>query len=569
MLLIEREKQIDDLVNHRGAISVRELAQICDVTEVTIRRDLKKLEALNLLERTHGGAARLEGLLKPAARSLELPLIERPPADALILAPVQSHAAHLMREHALRAQIPLIAESARIDGAVYLGPQNYEGAYGLGQWAGVYALERMGGTAHVLHIILRLPNTMERSAGFNDGLRAVLGDGVQIITVDGQGLYNEAYQVALDALRVHPEINVIFGINDDSVLGGLQAYLDLDRDPEALLAVNVGGEGDTLFDVLAQGGPLKACLALFPEVVGQQAVDGVLRLWAGESIGDAIITPSAILTRETLYHFYQPVAGSWLLDRSAVAALPQTRWKTPLPQVSGRRIAFAIHFRTHEWYRNVAAAMQQRADEVGVSLSIQDVNDDVQAEIIELRRLIGKLAAAYVRDGETILLDSGTATTTMAQHLDAVRGVTVVTNSIAVLQRLARSEHVRLQMTGGELRRNGGALVGYGANLWLRELRVDKAFLVVSGVSQSFGLSCKEADEAEVRRAMINAAREVVVLADHTVLGVDSNARIAGLERVHTLITDAGASARQRLEFNKLGIRVLIAGQLSAPLTRG
>ncbi len=78
------------------------------------------------------------------------------------------------------------------------------------------------------------------------------------MTVDGHGLYNEAYQVAKDALRVHPEINVIFGINDDSVLGGLQAYLDLDRDPERMLAVNVGGEGKTLFDVLYRGGPLKA-----------------------------------------------------------------------------------------------------------------------------------------------------------------------------------------------------------------------------------------------------------------------------------------------------------------------
>ena len=89
----------------------------------------------------------------------------------------------------------------------------------------------------------------------------------------------------MDALHVHPEINVIFGINDDFVLGGLQAYLDLGRDPDQVIAVNVGGEGQTLFDELQRGHALRACLALFPEVVGRMAVDLAARLWQGEDVG--------------------------------------------------------------------------------------------------------------------------------------------------------------------------------------------------------------------------------------------------------------------------------------------
>lgn len=560
MLLIEREKEIISLVNRRGTVSVRELAEVCNVTEVTIRRDLKKLEDLRLIHRTHGGAARIDNLLQQAAVH-SLPTIDLE-TDALILAPVQTLAAHTLRERALRSQIPLLAESAPLDGAIYLGPRNYENALELGHWAGHYVQDHLGGSATVLLIELQLPNTQARSAGFAEGMCDVMGESVHFIKVDGIGLYNEAYSVALNALRVHPEINVIFGINDDSVLGGLQAYLDLEHDPERLLAVNVGGEGKTLLDELHRKGPLKACLALFPEIVGRMAVDGVVRLWAGEEISGEMITPGTILTAENLLDYYELTDSGWKLDETAVSRLPQTLWPAPAPPTPDRRLSFVMHFRTHEWYQNMAAAMQQRADEYGIELSIEDVNEDIQAEIVELRRLIGKMAASYVHNGDTIIMDAGTPTASMAQFLDNHQNLTVITNSYAVFQRLQRNPNIRLVMTGGDYQREAGAFVGRGAQLLLNEMRADKVFLVASGLSESFGVSCKDPAEADVRRAMIHAAREVVVLVDHTVIGNDSRIRVAGLEAIHTVITDLGLPSSYRLKLNQRGIKVIVAGEV-------
>ncbi len=561
MLLIERENEILSLVNKRGAVSVRELAELCDVAEVTIRRDLKKLESLNLLRRTYGGAVQIGVATENSAR-LTVPDKSADVPDALILAPVQNRAVHTLRERALRSRIPLIAESAPQDGAIYLGPNNFDASVALGVWAGEYVRDHLGGNACVLDIVLQLPNTRARSAGFSKGLRSVLGDAAQIVTVDGHGLYNEAYQVAKDALRVHPEINVIFGINDDSVLGGLQAYLDLDRDSERLLAVNVGGEGKTLFDVLHRGGPLKACVALFPEVVGRLAIDAALRLWAGQDIGTAIVTPSTLLTADNLTDYYTPTGQTWMLNPEAVERLEQTRWTSPLPRFSNKRISFLIHYRTHEWYQNVARAMRARADEVDIDLLVEDVNEDLKAEINELRRLIGKMAASYVNDGDTIILDTGTATTSMAQFLDERRNLTVITNSNAIFQRLQRNPAINLILTGGEFHRDSQSFVGHGAQLLLKEIRADKVFLVAGGVSASFGVSCKNSEEAEVRRSMINSAREVVLLADHTLLGHESRVRVTDLEQIDTVITDAGAPSDYRLEFNQRGIKVMIAGQM-------
>jgi DeoR/GlpR family transcriptional regulator of sugar metabolism len=563
MLLIEREQAILDVLNERKAVSVRELANILSVTDMTIRRDLKKMDELGLLRRTHGGAARLDTL-----RPFPILVDERTSdllENGLILAPVLSRAAKLMRERAQRSKIPLIAESAELDGAVYVGPQNYEGSYLLGTTFGAHLQSTVAAVPHVLHVTLRQQNTEERGRGFFDGLQSVYTDGLSVVTVDGRGLFNEAYRVALDALRVHSNINVIFGVNDDSVLGALQAYLDLERDPQHLSACNVGGEGKTLLDVLYRGGPLKACLALFPEVVGQKTLESIVHLMAGTPLSSPVITPHAVLTPETLPQFYKRTETGWSLIPDAVAALPQTA----LPPASradaeGKRVSFAIHFRTHEWYQNVAAAMQQRADELGIELTVADVNEDVQAEIGELRRLIGKMAANYVSEGDTIILDAGMSTESMAQYLDHFRHLTVITNSLPVFQRLHRHASIKLVLTGGELHREAQALVGRAAQSLLRDIRADKAFIVAGGVTPQYGISCKDDTEAEVRRAMIDAAREVVLLADNTVLGSEANFRIAPLESIHTLITDSGANAQERLMLNQQGIRVLVAGQFQA-----
>jgi DeoR/GlpR family transcriptional regulator of sugar metabolism/ABC-type sugar transport system substrate-binding protein len=566
MFSAERKHAIVSLLNRRGMASVGDLASTLNVSEVTVRRDLRELESLNLIQRTHGGAISIQNGIGEAvaatATTFDPMAVERAAApDALVLAPVQHRVAHALRERALRSGIPLIAESAPIAGAIYLGPRNYEAASSLGRWSGEYAREHMKGAANVLDVTLDLPNTRARSQGFADGLRAVLGENARIVTINGYGLYGRAYQVARDALNLFPEVNVIFGINDDSVLGALQAYQDLGRDTRNLLAVNVGGEGKTLFDVLARRGPLKGCIALFPEVVGWLAVDTALRLWAGDEVGSEVITPSALITADNLSTYYQEGPEGWRIDMEAVGELEQTRWRGSVPRAHDKSLSFVIHYRTHEWYQNVARAMRAYGEAMGVTVSTVDVKEGFEGEIHELRRMIGKMAASYVKDGETIILDSGSYTDSMAHFLDGHRDLTVVTNSIAVFQRLRNHPNIQLMLTGGEFHKDAQALVGRGAQLLIREIRADKVFLVAGGLSFPFGISCETPAEAEVRREMLKAAREVVLLADHTVLGHDARVRVADLSYKETLITDAGATPEQRLAFHQRGIRIMVAGQ--------
>src|SRR5260221_1215524 len=195
MLLVKREADIVAVVKDRGVVSVADLASRFDVTEMTIRRDLKKLETLHLLRRIRGGAVRMED----AAPNTPLGIINSGAVatnilpDALILAPVQDRAAHTLRERAFRSRIPLIAEGAPQEGAIYVGANDYQVTQLLGYWTANYVRQHLDCKAYVLNIGLpQLANAADRSAGFAQGLRAEPQIMVQIVSVDGRGLYNDA-----------------------------------------------------------------------------------------------------------------------------------------------------------------------------------------------------------------------------------------------------------------------------------------------------------------------------------------------------------------------------------------
>lgn len=565
MIQAERELQILNLIEERGSATVRELAERFAVTEVTIRRDLDRMEAQSLLRRTHGGAVSLQVSPLPVATAVNGDQTsEASDVDALIIAPVNNRAAHTLREKAIRNRIPFLAESSPQDGAVYLGPHNYEAGYDLGRWTGEYIRAHFTAPPSVLDITQHnLPNTRERSRGFADGLRDVLGYDATLLSIDGKALYNQSYQVALDALRAEPSLNVIFGINDDALLAGLQACADLGYDLDRMLAVNIGGEGSTIFNALMQRGAFKACVALFPEIVGRMGVDTVCRLWAGATPDEAVYTPHRLLTADTLHKIYRSEKSGWRLRDDALHNLLPEGWMGVHAPADRKRLSLIIHYRTHEWYQNLAAAMDARARELGIQFTAQDVKTDLAAEIRDLRRLIGKLAASYVEDGDTIILDAGSTTAYMAQFLKNRQNLTVITNSLDVIAHLKQQPHINLLVTGGDYDAESNALVGRGSHLLLGEIRANKTFLVAGGLSTGFGMSSLHASETEVRRHMIRAARETIVLADHTVIGVDANNKVCDLGQVNKIITDAGIQAEHSLELTRLGIEVIVAGQVS------
>ena len=103
------------------------------------------------------------------------------------------------------------------------------------------------------------------------------------------------------------------------------------------------------------------------------------------------------------------------------------------------------------------------------------------------------------------------------------------------------------------------ALSGPGAEASFRELRADKAFITGTGGSLDFGLSNTNIEEAAVKLMMLTVAREVILLADHTKLGVKSLVKVTPLHSIHRLVTDGGISPHIRLALTQRGIDVTVA----------
>ncbi|MFJ4844287.1 MULTISPECIES: DeoR/GlpR family DNA-binding transcription regulator [unclassified Streptomyces] len=159
---------------------------------------------------------------------------------------------------------------------------------------------------------------------------------------------------------------------------------------------------------------------------------------------------------------------------------------------------------------------------------------------------IADLAAGLVEEGEAIVVGAGTTTQELARRLARVPGLTVVTNSLLVAQALAHANRVEVVMTGGTLRGSNYALVGSGAEQSLQGLRVSRAFLSGAGLTAERGLSTSNMLSASVDRALVQAAAEVVVLADHTKLGTDTMFQTVPTDLITHLVTDAPPAGDDR-----------------------
>lgn len=180
----------------------------------------------------------------------------------------------------------------------------------------------------------------------------------------------------------------------------------------------------------------------------------------------------------------------------------------------------------------------------------------------EEKARIAAAAAALVRAGESILLDSGTTVLEVALHLpknlNGLAPLTVVTNSLPVLSELQEWNSIHLNLLGGILLPEFQATVGPQTIANLRRVQVDRAFIGCDGLTLSHGLTTPHMLIAEVGRVMAEVAREVIAVADSSKLGRVGFTPIVPLNAIHKLVTDSGAPATLVEEIRAAGIEVIL-----------
>ena len=188
----------------------------------------------------------------------------------------------------------------------------------------------------------------------------------------------------------------------------------------------------------------------------------------------------------------------------------------------------------------------------------EEPNVATRTEQAAQKSAIARHAVRFVPEGGSLLLDAGTTTLRLAELLPTDRELVVYTNAIPVLSTVVRRGIAAVGL-GGRVRSETMAAVGPLAVGALASINVDVAFLGTNALSFRRGLTTPDTDEAEVKHAMLAAARQRVFLVDTSKFGRESLARHATLLDVDILVTDDAVTVEQREELLAADVAVEVA----------
>jgi DeoR/GlpR family transcriptional regulator of sugar metabolism len=180
-----------------------------------------------------------------------------------------------------------------------------------------------------------------------------------------------------------------------------------------------------------------------------------------------------------------------------------------------------------------------------------------ESEQSDEKKRIGKAAASLIEAGETVFISSGTTALEVARNLRARRNLTVITNSLLVINEL-RGSDIEVVGLGGVLRHTEMSMIGHITEQALREVHAHKVILGIRALDLDRGLTNDYLPETVTDRAILELGGTVIVVADHTKCGCVSTASVAPITAMDTLITDTGTPTKFVEELQAKEIEVIV-----------
>ena len=243
--------------------------------------------------------------------------------DVLIITPVNEEGVVPLLKKAKEAKMPVVLEGNPVKGmTTMVAICDYDTGYNAGVEAGKYAKDHLGGVAKVMNVGLPLLSaTVLRSHGFMDGIHTILPDASLVHDLDGGGNPDRALEVSTAALAQNGDIDIIYGINDSSSLGGLQAWKAAGKPMDKLLVVGTGGEGLAFINAMEKEPSYKIEAAMFPEKEGYTTIDAAVAVFQGKEVPPHIVSPTAALVGDDWKKYYDYDGKSRTIKWDAVNAL--------------------------------------------------------------------------------------------------------------------------------------------------------------------------------------------------------------------------------------------------------
>jgi DeoR family transcriptional regulator, aga operon transcriptional repressor len=185
------------------------------------------------------------------------------------------------------------------------------------------------------------------------------------------------------------------------------------------------------------------------------------------------------------------------------------------------------------------------------------VHERIKSRSQEKQR-IGAKAASLIREGETVILDSGTTTLEIARQMKNIPHVQVITNGLNIALELLGSRNTQTIIMGGSVRGDSASIVGRATEDMLEQFSADKLFLGGAGCDPDFGVSGTNLEETMANRAMLRAAREIVVVADASKFSKRSMSLIASFSEVDLVISDVSLQPELQDRIRSFGCKLIL-----------
>ncbi|MBX3567774.1 MAG: DeoR/GlpR transcriptional regulator [Rhizobiaceae bacterium] len=181
-------------------------------------------------------------------------------------------------------------------------------------------------------------------------------------------------------------------------------------------------------------------------------------------------------------------------------------------------------------------------------------------ENADAKRAIARAVAATIKDGDSVMLDTGTTTSFLARELTAHRRLTVITNSSDIARTLATVNGNKVYMAGGELRSDSGAAFGGSAVDFVSRFSVNHSVISTGAVDAVMGVMDFDLEEAEFARMVLSRGARRLVVTDHSKFGRQGLVQVCGFEGFGELFCDRAPPADLAAALSTAGVRLAVAG---------
>ena len=172
---------------------------------------------------------------------------------------------------------------------------------------------------------------------------------------------------------------------------------------------------------------------------------------------------------------------------------------------------------------------------------------------------IARKVAAYVNDGETILIESGSVNALLAREIVAHKKVTIITTNVYIARQFRKNSKADIILLGGIYQHDSEALVGKMTRACIDQLNIDKAFIGIDGYTQESGFMLRDLFRAEVSSHIIQRAKDVFIVSDSSKFGKIELTSICCLSEIRHVATNEDLSQEFREAFQKANVDLILA----------